>query len=63
MLPVTASRCHPRTVTARRVTGFWSRPLAGIDGPNVSWKRSDVAYPASAATLWQAELACSTSDL
>jgi hypothetical protein len=47
MLPVTVSRCHPRTVRARRVTGFWSRPLAGIDGPNVSWKRSDVAYPAS----------------
>ena len=30
-------------VRSRRVTGFWNRPLAGLFGPNVSWKLPDVA--------------------
>ena len=35
--------CHPCTgVRVRRVTGFWNGPLAGLFGPNVSWKLPDV---------------------
>lgn len=35
--------CHPRPgCESPRVTGFWNRPLAGVFGPNVSWKLPDV---------------------
>lgn len=39
-------------VRSRRVTGFWNRPLAGLFGPNVSWKLRDMVLSASASCRW-----------
>lgn len=49
-----------RIVRVRRATGFWNRPLAGLFGPNVSWKLPGVGHPASAECS-PAELERSTS--